>query len=154
MIIREGKKEDLQRALELIQELADFENASDEVALTVDMMEQDAFGKSPVFNLFVAEVKSQIVGIALYYYRYSTWKGKTMFLEDLVITPSERGKGYGKALFEAVIKRAKKNNCQRMSWQVLDWNDPAIKFYEKYNAHFDKGWVNCDLYKEQLDNFE
>ena len=151
MRIREGKKDDLPRVLELIRELAEYENALEQVILDINILEKDGFGDDPVFGLFVAENDNGLLGIALFYYRYSTWKGKTLFLEDLIVTLEERGKGIGQALFERVIKKAKQENCQRMSWQVLDWNDPAIKFYKKYHTHFDDAWVNCDLYKDDID---
>ena len=153
MKIREGHKEDLPRVLELIRELAEFENAPEQVTLSLEMFQEDGFGTDPVYGFFVAENEKGILGMALFYYRYSTWKGKTLFLEDIIVTLDERGKGIGKALFERVINKAKEENCQRMSWQVLDWNEPAIKFYKKYDAYLDDAWVNCDLYKEQIDNF-
>jgi GNAT superfamily N-acetyltransferase len=151
--IREGHKEDLPRVLELIRELAEFENAPEQVTLSLEMFQEDGFGPNPVYGFFVAENEMGILGMALFYYRYSTWKGKTLFLEDIIVTLDERGKGIGKALFERVISKAKEENCQRMSWQVLDWNEPAIKFYKKYDAYLDDAWVNCDLYKEQIDDF-
>lgn len=152
--IREGRKEDLPRVLELIRELAEFEKAPEQVILTVEMMEKDGFGPDPVFEFYVAgNDHGKILGMALYYYRYSTWKGKTLFLEDIIVSSGERGNGIGKALFEWVIQKAQKENCQRMSWQVLNWNKPAIRFYENYDAHIDDEWLNFDLYKEQLDRF-
>ncbi len=153
MNIRIGKKNDLPRVLELINELAEYENMPEQVTLSLQMLEEDGFGPEPVYGFFVAEANGLIVGMALYYYRYSTWKGKTLFLEDIIVTLQERGKGIGTALFEAVIKKAHEANCQRMSWQVLDWNEPAIKFYRKYEAFLDDAWVNCDLYKDQIDGF-
>lgn len=154
MRIRDGVKKDLPRVLELIRELAEYENAPEQVTLSLEMFEQDGFGPDPVYGFFVAEGENGILGMALFYYRYSTWKGKTLFLEDIVVTLDERGKGIGKALFERVIYKAREENCQRMSWQVLDWNEPAIKFYKKYNTYLDDAWVNCDLYKEQIDEFK
>jgi len=150
--IRNGLKKDLPRALELIQELAKFEKAPEKVSLTVEMMELDGFGKNPVFGFFIAENNAGYVsGMALYYFRYSTWKGKTLFLEDIVVSEKDRGNGIGKALFERVVQKAKEENCQRMSWQVLEWNDSAINFYKGYGTHMDAEWLNCDLYKDQLD---
>jgi len=151
--IREGRKEDLPRALELIKELAEFEKALDEVKNTVEMMERDGFSDHPVFGIFVAENNNIIVGIAIYYYRYSTWKGKSLYLEDIVVTNSERGKGVGTLLFDTVVKKAKEEKCSQMMWQVLDWNGKAIKFYEKYNATFDGQWLNCSLNQDQIANF-
>ena len=149
-IIREGKKEDLTATLALIQELAEYEHAPEQVKVSVKQLEEDGFGDHPLFGLMVAESAGQVVGIALFYYRYSTWKGKTLFLEDIVIKHSLRGNGIGKALFNRVINKAFDADCFRMSWQVLDWNDPAIVFYEKYGATMDKEWLNCDFYYEDL----
>jgi len=151
--IREATKNDLPRALELIKELAKYEKALDEVENTVEMMERDGFGENPVFGMYVAERDGHIIGIAIYYFRYSTWKGKRLYLEDMVITEEERGKGVGKHLFERVVKKAQEEKCTGMSWQVLDWNGPAIKFYERYNASFDGQWLNCSFDKVQLENF-
>lgn len=148
--IRDGQKEDLPQVLGLIKELAEYENAPEEVDLTVDMLEKDGFGKEPVYHLLVAEKDGKILGISLTYFRYSTWKGKTLFLEDIVVTKEERGSGLGTALFEKTIQRAREWDCNRLSWQVLDWNEPAINFYKKYGAHFDGEWINCDLYKSQI----
>ncbi|HEX9649066.1 MAG TPA: GNAT family N-acetyltransferase [Cyclobacteriaceae bacterium] len=152
--IREGKKEDLPKTLELVKELAAYEKALDEVENTVEMMERDGFGDNPVFGMYVAERVNQIIGVAIYYFRYSTWKGKKLYLEDMVITEEERGKGVGKLLFERVVKKAQEEQCTGMSWQVLDWNGPAIKFYEKYNATFDGQWLNCNFDRKQLANFK
>lgn len=147
MTIREGKKEDLPHVLELIVELAEYEKAADQVENTVAMMEEDGFGENPIYGLFVAENKSgEIVGIAIYYYRYSTWKGKRIYLEDLVVSEKHRGQGTGKLLFDAVIKKGKQENCTGIMWQVLDWNEPAINFYKKYyNAFLDGEWINCSI---------
>lgn len=147
MIIREGKKEDLPRVLELIKELATYEKAPDAVTNTVEMMEKDGFGENPVFGFFVAEDKVKgIVGISIYYYRYSTWKGRRLYLEDIVVTESERGGGIGKLLFDRTIQKGKEEGCSGMVWQVLDWNEPAINFYKKYyNATLDPEWINCSI---------
>lgn len=147
MTIRKGKKQDLSRVLELIKELAEYEKAPDQVTNTVEMMEEDGFGENPVFGFFVAEDDEKgIVGISLYYYRYSTWKGKKLYLEDIVVTENERGKGIGKMLFDATIEQGKAINCTGMMWQVLEWNEPAINFYRKnYQAQFDPEWINCSI---------
>lgn len=145
-IIREGRKEDLPKVLELIKELAVYEKAGDEVTNSVKQMEIDGFGPHPIYGLFVAEEEGMIVGISIYYYRYSTWKGKRMYLEDIVVTENYRGKGIGKQLFEITIQKGKNENCSGMVWQVLDWNEPAINFYKKYyNAHLDAEWINCSI---------
>lgn len=151
--IRQGKKEDLPRVLELVQELALYEKAPDEVTNTVQMMEEDGFGENPIFGFFVAinEKTQQIIGIAIYYYRYSTWKGKRLYLEDIVVTESERGRGAGKLLFDQTLQQCLDENCTGMMWQVLDWNTPAINFYQKYGADLQSEWINCNLQSEQIE---
>jgi GNAT superfamily N-acetyltransferase len=151
--VRIGKKEDLPRVLELVRELAEFENALHEVTNTQSMMEEDGFGSNPVFGFFVAEDLQQIHGISLYYYRYSTWKGKRIYLEDIVVTEDQRGKGIGKLLFEAAMKKVLDEKCTGMMWQVLDWNKSAIEFYKRYNTRFDSEWVNCHLEADQIKTF-
>lgn len=143
--IRKGVKEDLPMVLELIKELADYEKALDQVATTVESMEQDGFGNQPLFGFYVAENQETIIGVALYYYRYSTWKGKRLYLEDLIVTEQARGTGVGKLLFDQMISHGKSKNCTGMMWQVLDWNEPAINFYKKHQADLDDGWLNCNL---------
>ncbi|MCE7057484.1 GNAT family N-acetyltransferase [Algoriphagus sp. AGSA1] len=145
--LREGKIEDLPRILELINELAIYEKAPEQVTNTLEMMEKDGFGKNPVFGTFlcVKDETAEIVGIAIYYYRYSTWKGKRIYLEDLIVTQAERGNGAGKLLFDRVMKKGLDENCTGMMWQVLDWNEPAINFYRKYGATLEAGWLNAHL---------
>ena len=144
--IRRAVKDDCPRLLELIQELATYERAPDEVTVTVDHFAESGFGKQPVWWAFVAEVDEKIVGFALYYIRYSTWKGQAMYLEDILITNEMRGKGIGKLLFDRLIEEARDKKFNRIIWQVLDWNEPAINFYKKYDADFDAGWINCSIY--------
>ena len=144
-IIREGKKEDLPRVLELVKELAEYEKALHEVTNTVTLMEHDGFGPNAVYGFFVAENENGIVGLSLYYWRYSTWKGKRLYLEDIIVTESERGKGIGKDLFDHTMQHTLDQNCTGMMWQVLDWNEPAINFYKKYPTVFDNEWINCAL---------
>ena len=124
--IREGKKSDLPRVLELIKELALYEKAPDEVINTVEMMENDGFGEKPVYGFYVAEENQSIIGLSLYYWRYSTWKGKRLYLEDIIVTEAERGRGIGKLLFDITMQKAVDENCTGMMWQVLDWNTPAL----------------------------
>ena len=143
--IRKGTKGDLPRLLELIVELAVYENAGDQVANSVERMEKDGFGENPIYGFIVAEENSIIIGASIFYYRYSTWKGKRMYLEDLIVTESKRGIGAGKLLFEETIKIGKETGCSGMMWQVLDWNEPAINFYKKLNATLDGEWINCSL---------
>jgi GNAT superfamily N-acetyltransferase len=144
--IRRAVKEDCPRLLELVQELATFERAPNEVTVTLDHFVESGFGKNPVWWTFVAEADGLIQGFALYYIRYSTWKGQAMYLEDIIITHSMRGKGIGKLLFDRLIEEAREKKFNRIIWQVLDWNEPAINFYKKYNAEFDPGWLNCSIY--------
>lgn len=143
MKLRTAVKADCKRLLELIQELAVYEKAPDEVIVTLDHFEESGFGTNPVWWAFVAEDEQQVVqGFALYYIRYSTWKGQCIYLEDLLVTEQMRGKGIGKLLFEAVMNETKNRGFKRMCWQVLDWNEPAINFYKKYNATLDPEWMN------------
>ena len=132
--IRKGFKEDLPEVLRLIRELAAFEKAPDEVSITLADLEHDGFGEDAIFKFFVAEVDGKIQGMALYYIKYSTWKGKCIFLEDIIVSDQFRRLQIGKQLFEAVLKVAKEQKVRRVEWQVLDWNKPAIKIYEKKQA--------------------
>ena len=145
MIIRPGKKSDIPQVFELIKELAEYEKAFDKVSNTVEKLEEDGFGPNPVYELFVAEIENNIVGIALTYYRFSTWRGKVMYLEDLIVKEQMRRKGIGKKLFDMVLDHAKVTSCVGLSLQVLDWNDLGINFYKKYNMEFDDEWINCYL---------
>ena len=145
MKIRKGRREDLPRALELIQELALFEKAPEEVTNTVEMMEKDGFGDNAIYGFIVAEDNGGIHGMSIYYWRYSTWKGKRIYLEDLIVTASKRGMGIGKQLFDETIAIGKAEGATGMMWQVLDWNTPAIDFYKKYNAKIEDEWLNCSL---------
>ncbi len=150
--IREGKIEDLPRVLELVKELALYEKAPEQVTNTMEMMQKDGFGPNPIFGLFVAvkEATQEIIGISIFYYRYSTWKGKRLYLEDIVVTESERGHGAGKLLFDRTMLKCLEDSCTGMMWQVLDWNTPAINFYQKYGAELDSGWINCNLQSEDI----
>ena len=143
--IRRALESDCPRMLELIQELAVFEKAPDAVTATLEHFKESGFGLNPVWFAFVAEVDGNVEGMALYYIRYSTWKGQRLFLEDLIVTEKMRGHGLGKMLFEQLILEYKEKGFSGMAWQVLDWNEPAINFYKKYGASFDNGWVNCSI---------
>jgi len=140
MNIRKGNPEDMKSVLELIQELAIFEKEPDAVLISVEDLVRDGFGEKPLFHVFVAEVEEEIVGIALYYYRYSTWKGKTIHLEDLIVKEKMRGTGLGSALYSEIMKQGKKDNVRRVEWNVLDWNTPAVKFYENSGAKILEEW--------------
>lgn len=143
--LRKAVKEDCTRLMQLIQELADYEKAPDEVTVSLEHFIESGFGSNPVWWAFVAEVDGQVEGFALYYIRYSTWKGQRLYLEDLIVTEKMRGKGLGKLLFDRLIEEVKEKKYSGMVWQVLDWNEPAIHFYKKYNAQFDAGWINCSI---------
>jgi GNAT superfamily N-acetyltransferase len=151
--LRLAVKEDCSRILELIVELAIFEKEPDAVTATLADLEEAGFGTKPVWKAFVVEDKGIIVGFALYYIRYSTWKGQRLYLEDLVITEAYRGKGLGKLLFDRLIQETREFGFSGMVWQVLDWNEPAINFYKKYEASIEAGWLNAALTKEQVINF-
>ena len=144
--IRNAVREDCPRLMTLIQELADYEKAPQEVTVTLAHFEESGFGPNPVWWAFVCEADGIVQGFALCYIRYSTWKGQAVYLEDLIVTEAMRGKGAGRLLLDQVIASAKEKNISRVVWQVLDWNEPAINFYTKYyNAHIDKGWYNCSM---------
>jgi GNAT superfamily N-acetyltransferase len=131
--------------MELVRELAVYERAPDEVTVTLAHFEDSGFGAQPVWWAFVAEVNGTIQGFALYYIRYSTWKGQRMYLEDIIVTEEARGKGLGKLLMEALVNEAQQKHFTGMAWQVLEWNEPALNFYRKFNAKFDPEWVNAAL---------
>ena len=144
--IRRAIKEDCPRLLELITELAIYEKAPDDVTVTLEHFTESGFGETPVWWSFVAEMDGVIQGFALYYIRYSTWKGQAMYLEDIIVTEAMRGNKIGKLLFDQLIEEAKEKKFNRIIWQVLKWNEPAINFYRKYNAEFDGEWFNCSIY--------
>ncbi len=145
IIIRRALQSDCPRLLELIQELAVYEKAPEEVTVSLEHFSESGFGQNPVWWGFVAEVQGVVVGMALYYVRYSTWKGQRMYLEDILVTQEMRGKKIGSLLFDTLIKEAKEKKFTGMNWQVLEWNEPAINFYKKYNASFDPEWHNGSI---------
>lgn len=137
--------------MELIGELAEFEKAPNEVTVALEHFVDSGFGAHPVWWAYVAEVREKnaqegfIVGMALYYIRYSTWKGQWMYLEDIIVTEEWRGKGVGRLLMDRLVEEARNKKFSGMMWQVLDWNEPAKAFYKKYNVRFDNEWVNCNV---------
>lgn len=143
--IRKGTPDDVPQVFQLVQELAVYEKAADQVSNTPEKMLEDGFGPHPIYGLIVAEADGKIVGISMYYTRYSTWKGKRLYLEDLIVTESMRGYGMGKMLLDATVAEARATDCTGVMWQVLDWNEPSIKFYERYGARLDGEWINCHL---------
>ena len=149
-LIRIGTINDLPQVLNLIKDLAAFENEPYEVEVTIAEMQNWGFGKDKIFDFFVIEIDNKIIGLALYYFKYSTWKGKCLFLEDIIVKENVRNKGYGKKLFNAVVEVAKNTGVKRMEWQVLDWNKNAIEFYNKYQANLDSKWLNCKLNYSQI----
>ena len=153
MIIRKATKNDMPSVLELIQELATFEKEPDAVVVTVDDLIRDGFSENPLFQCFVAEVDGEIIGMALYYYRYSTWKGKTIHLEDLIVKENKRGTGAGFALYKEIIKQGKAENVRRIEWNVLDWNTLAIDFYEKSGAKVLGDWRVVHMDENGIEQF-
>lgn len=143
--IRDAVQQDVPAIFELIKELALYEKAPEQVTNTIEQMYKDGFGENPIFGTIVSEVDGEIFGMALYYYRYSTWKGKRLYLEDLIVSETMRGRGLGEKLLNATIEKARQNACTGLMWQVLDWNQPAINFYKKFGARFDEGWVNVHI---------
>ncbi len=153
MQIRKATANDMPSVLELIQELATFEKEPDAVVVTVDDLIRDGFLENPLFQCFVAEEENNIIGMALYYYRYSTWKGKTIHLEDLIVKENKRGTGAGFSLYKEIIKQGKAENVRRIEWNVLDWNTPAIDFYEKSGAKVLDDWRVVHMDEEGIERF-
>jgi len=145
IIIRKARPEDCPRIIELVTELAIYERAPHEVTVTQDHFFESGFGPNPVWWAIVAEEEGVIQGFALYYIRFSTWQGQKMYLEDILVTESARGRGIGGLLMEALIAEAREKNFKGITWQVLNWNEPALNFYRKYNARFDDEWVNVAM---------
>lgn len=153
MLIRKGQKEDMPAVLDLIKELATFEKEPNAVVVTVDELIKEGFGDNPLFNTFVAEVDGEIIGTALFYYRFSTWKGKTIHLEDLIVKQEKRGTGAGSALYKEVIKFAKQDGVRRVEWVVLNWNTHAINFYERSGATILQDWLTVQMDEEGITKF-
>lgn len=146
IITRNARREDCPRLLDLIHELAEYERAPEAVTVSLQHFEESGFGENPIWYALVAEeIADGVIGFALWYIRYSTWKGQRMYLEDLLVTEAWRGKGVGTALMDALITEARNRGFSGILWQVLDWNEPAINFYKRYNASFDPEWVNVSI---------
>jgi GNAT superfamily N-acetyltransferase len=151
--VRKATAADMASVHQLIAELARYERAENEFELSVNDLLEDGFGTNPIFECMVACDGDQVVGFALFYTKYSTWKGLCLFLEDFIVTQSHRGQGYGAALFQALISIARDRRVKRLEWQVLEWNEPAIQFYQKFGAHLDPEWLNGKLVFQQLQAF-
>lgn len=153
ILIRKGEPKDVAAAFALVNELAEFEKAPDAITNTPDDMIRDGFGSKPAFEFYVAELNGSVVGIALYFIKYSTWKGRGLYLDDLIVTEKHRGKGIGKMLFEKILQEANLISANQVHWQVLDWNTPAIEFYKKYGASVESEWLDCKLDHKQFQEF-
>ncbi len=149
--LRKANKHDIPAILELITELAEYERAVREVTIDLTQLETDGFGSNPLFEVILAENGEGIAGMAFWFYAYSTWKGKCIYLEDIIVKNELRGQGIGTLLFEAVIARASEVNAKRLMWQVLDWNEPAIAFYKKYKPDFSNEWLNVRMNEFQIE---
>jgi GNAT superfamily N-acetyltransferase len=145
VFVRPGVVSDVPRALELIRELAEYERAPDAVTTNAEAMVRDGFGRQPVYRMWVADRHNLVVGIAICYVRYSTWKGRMLYLEDIVVTAAERGRGIGRLLFDTCRRVAEVEGFNGMMWQVLDWNESAIRFYQRYPVEMDSEWINCKI---------
>jgi GNAT superfamily N-acetyltransferase len=148
--VRKATKEDIPVLMALVKELAEFEKAPQEVLTSEEELLKDGFGEKPAFEAIVAELDGKVKGMAVYYFSYSTWKGRSMYIDDIVVFKEARGNGLGKALMDTLVEVAKEENVGKLHWQVLDWNEPAITFYKKYFASFDAEWVNVAVSRENL----
>jgi len=152
-LIRDAVADDMPQVLSLIEELAIFENEPDAVEVTTEELVRNGFGEHPLFHCFVAEKEEEIVGVALVYFRFSTWKGRTVHLEDLVVRESMRGTGIGMALYKRVMQYGKEKGVKRVEWNVLDWNKPAVDFYLKSGAKILEGWQVVQMDEQGLNAF-
>ena len=153
IILREGQKTDMPAVLMLIKELASFEKEADAVEVSAEDLQRDGFGANPLFKVFIAEKQNEIVGMALFYERYSTWKGRSIHLEDLIVKHSFRGEGIGKALYTKVLSYAHEKKLKRVSWEVLDWNKVAVDFYVSTGAKILDGWQVVHMNEGSLNSF-
>jgi len=152
--IRQALKDDIPVMLSLIRELAEFEHGLDEVTMTEEELLEDGFGENPLYECILAEMEDKVVGAAFYFYTYSTWNGKCLYLEDIIVRKNERSKGVGEVLMKELVRIAQKEKAKRMSWQVLDWNVEAQRFYERLGATIDKEWYNGRLNERQILTFK
>jgi GNAT superfamily N-acetyltransferase len=150
MAIREATKKDTKFIIQMIRDLAKYEKALDQMMTTEAELIRDGFEANPLFKSLILEHNNLPVGFALYFYKYSTWKGKTLYLEDLYVTPPARGNGLGMSIMKHLAKVAIDESCRRFEWQVLDWNEASIKFYESFHSDLDNGWINCRLENEKI----
>lgn len=148
--VEEAQPDDAAAIAALIRELAHYERAPEEAVLTTEHILEDGFGPNKIFTCYLARSENQVLGIALLYTKYSTWKGRCVFLEDIIVTEKHRNKGIGKALFRRAIRYAAEQNAGRLEWQVLEWNESAIGFYKNFGAILDTTWINCKFTREQL----
>ncbi|WP_129713894.1 GNAT family N-acetyltransferase [Pedobacter sp. SYP-B3415] len=151
--IRKAVAGDCVRMMELVNELALYEKAPEEVTVSMEEFIDAGFGEKPVWEAFVAEEQGIVIGLAIFYTRYSTWKGRRLYLEDFLVTDASRGRGVGTLLFERVMKEAADRNYNGMTWQVLDWNEPALNFYRKYAATIESGWLNASFSEEVIKGY-
>ena len=154
-VIRKGDKNDIPGMFRLVKELAEFERAPEAVVNTEKMLLEDGFGKNSIYKVFVAEevATGDIIGMALYYTAYSTWKGKMFYLDDLVVTEPFRKYGIGRKLMNEVLKDAHEKEVNMIKWQVLEWNTPAINFYKSMNVEFDAEWIDCKMTRQQITDY-
>ena len=150
--VRKGKKEDLTDVLFMIKELAEYENSLHEVEITIEQLQKDGFGNKPYFSFLIASIEGKAIGFSFYFIRYSTWKGKFLFLEDFYIKEEYRNKGVGSILFQETINLCKELEVNGMMWQGLDWNTSAIDFYKKFNSNVSSDWLTGKLTKDQIKN--
>ena len=148
--VRKASPDDVPVIWKLVKELAEFEKAPNEVMTSEEELLRDGFGENPAYHAIVAEWEGEVKGMAVYYYSYSTWKGRSIYVDDIVVSENARGKGLGKALLDKLVAIAKEENVGKLHWQVLDWNKPAIDFYSKYKATFDAEWVNVAVSRANL----
>ncbi len=154
-IIRHGDEKDVPGIMKLVRELALFERAPEAVVNTEKMLREDGFGKHPIYKVIIAEAvnTNEVIGMALYYTAYSTWKGRMLFLDDLVVTESYRRYGIGRKLINEFLRDAKEQGVNQIRWQVLDWNTPAIEFYKSLGVEFDAEWITCKMNKDQISTY-